>query len=140
VRKQIMNNNNNNEAVKITPIVISDTMRGNFSFLGETRLQRVCTVMNEGFHISIAMLFSYFDIDSHRGIVILRNRRKKELSLITRDLLGKEKMEAINSFSFTKWNEEEDKILARHYSFLVDKQKLKDKEEADGANKRSQNG
>jgi hypothetical protein len=124
-----MNKNSVNNDVSVTIAPVSPVIRSNFSFLGETKMVRMWTIMNEGFHVGLAVLFSYFDIDSHRGIVLLRNKRKKELAEFTRDLLGEEKMEAINDFAFSRWNSQEDQKIARHYSYLIDKMKIKEKKE-----------
>ena len=122
-----------NNDINVTIAPVSPVIRSNFSFLGETRMVRMWTIMNEGFHVGLSVLFSYFDIDRHRGIVLLRNQRRAELELITRDLLGEEKMGAINDFAFRRWTSSEDQKIARHYSYLIDKMKIKEKE---GVNER----
>lgn len=102
-------------------------LKSNLSFLEDDRLEKVYTLMNEGFYLGIAMVLSNFDINSKK-IKLLRNSRKEELKLSVQDLIGQEKLDAINSFSINKWEDGGDKQLARKYSILLDKKMKKEKE------------
>jgi len=63
-----MNKNSMNNDINVTIAPVSPVIRSNFSFLGETRMVRMWTIMNEGFHV---VLLFYFLILILTGIAVL---------------------------------------------------------------------
>jgi len=100
-------------------------LKEGFSFMKDDRLVKIYTLMNEGFYLGLAIVLSDFDIESKR-IKLLRKSRKEELKLKVQDLIGQDKLDAINSFAITKWNDGEDKALARKYTKQWDRKRKKE--------------
>jgi hypothetical protein len=105
---------------------MNDILKNNLSFLEESRIDKVYTLMNEGFYLGIAMVLSNLDINNKK-IKLLRNGRKEELKSSIQDLIGQEKLDAISSFAINKWEYGGDKQLANKYSILLDKKLKKEK-------------
>ena len=104
----MMCNNNKTEDDKLS------FLRENFPFLKDYRLNKMYTLMNEGFDINLAIILSFFDI--YRGkILILRKKRKEELNKNLADVDDNDRKETILSFATSKYLLEEDKNIYKEY-------------------------
>jgi hypothetical protein len=98
-------------------------LRENFPFINDERSMKILFLLNNGFHIAFAIMLSEYDLND-RKIKILISKRQKELKSKTIDLLGQEKLDAINSFSIYKWECGGDKQLSRRlFLYLNNKKK-----------------
>lgn len=105
---------------------MNDIFKDNLSFLAEDRLEKTYILMSEGFYLGIAIVLSNFNIESKK-IKLLRKSRKEELMLNVQDLIGQDKLDAINSFAINKWEYGGDKKLSNKY--YKDLYKIRSKEE-----------